>query len=157
MKSYKAKSAIFGLFRAFLTPFWGSGDATRVFPKKLWTISNPYWYITSCKKSEKSNGRFSRKSRTNGRTNGRTDGQAWFLRSPPMNRVTKNLSWPNQKSMSETEVRWPSIPFDKINKMCLNPLCWYVWIWISYVILTVSQICIHPFSTKENTPSSLKA
>lgn len=45
-------------------------------------------------KSEKSNGRFSRKSRTNGQT----DGKGWFLRSPLMNWVTKNL---------QTEINYP--------------------------------------------------
>ena len=42
-----------------------------------------------------------------------------------------------------SEVKWPSIPFDfpfdKINLICHNPLCQHVWIWISYVILTLSH------------------
>ena len=79
MKSYKAKSAIFGHFGAFLTPFGALGAQLEFSPKKSFGKSLTLIGITLCKKSEKSNGWFSRKSRTNGRTDERTNGRTGLI------------------------------------------------------------------------------
>ena len=82
MKRYKAKSVILddlGLFGGSFDPFWATGDAPRVLPKKKFYSAKLHMKIQLVTKFlEKSNGRFSGNKpdgRTHGRTDERTDGR----------------------------------------------------------------------------------
>ena len=71
-----------GILKVFLALKAAEGDAKQSFArwmkgykaqsaiqKKLWTISNPYWYTTSCKKTENvMDGSLENPGRTDGRT-----------------------------------------------------------------------------------------
>ena len=80
-KSKKSNEAFWRNFQKtrFSVRFWPFGPvsaATRIFEKNpALSLLSPYGPITSCKKSEKTNERFSWKIyvRTDGRTDGRTD------------------------------------------------------------------------------------
>ena len=84
----KCKNPIFG-------PFLAKIGTTRIFLKnRAQSLFNPYWPLTSCKKSEKSYDSIPRKSRTDGRK----DGRHWIHKTW--------LSWVQKKKLNRVSLKY---------------------------------------------------